>query len=63
MYGILTNIEYLTFQKGYFEAFGALTWKGIGWSCLCIFQQNKHKRGIRCYGISVFCNNIVFSLF
>jgi len=38
MPGILQTLTILTFRRGYFEAFGALSWKGIGWSCLCIFQ-------------------------
>jgi len=38
MYEILRTLTILTFRVGYFEAFGAVSWKGIGWSCLCIFQ-------------------------
>jgi hypothetical protein len=38
MHGILQALTTLTFRRGYFEAFGALSWKDIGWSCLCIFQ-------------------------
>lgn len=38
IHGILQILTILTFLGGYFEAFGALSWKGIGWSCLCIFQ-------------------------
>ena len=38
MHGILRTLTILTFRGGYFEAFGAVSWKGIGWSCLCIFQ-------------------------
>jgi len=38
MYEILRTLTILTFRVGYFEAFGAVSWKGIGWYCLCIFQ-------------------------
>jgi hypothetical protein len=30
MQGILQTLTILTFRRGYFEAFSALSWKGIG---------------------------------
>jgi di/tricarboxylate transporter len=38
MHGILRTLTILTFRGCYFETFSAVSWKVIGWSCLCIFQ-------------------------